>query len=110
VHLPRFDEEFKRTSKLCVASYSNITTTPPQDQICAVGQENESRYGKPRKHMSFLSVVVIHPLKKQYIFPINILGIPQLTTKDIVRASDIYGLTVPYVRGNRPRRLLLLHS
>jgi hypothetical protein len=107
VHLPGRELEFKRKGKLYGANYKDVILPKVQQQVCAMVQENESIYTRTEIHRAKEAYEFLkcsrYPSPDEAINLFqdgNIFGLPDLNREDLIRAYDIYGVLVVYVRGN----------
>jgi hypothetical protein len=111
VHLPSYDLAFKRTGKLYVADCRQILT--PHKVVHATVTENESLYTrsdikKAKEAYEFLKCSGYpSPDEAIHLFQDgNIFGLPDLPREDLIRAYDIYGIPVAYVRGKLTKKAI----
>jgi hypothetical protein len=111
VHLPSYDLDFKRTGKLYVADCRQILT--PHKVVHATVTENESIYTqseikKAKEAYEFLKYSGYpSPDEAIHLFQDgNIFGLPELSREDLIRAYDIYGIPVAYVRGKLTKKAI----
>jgi hypothetical protein len=110
VHLPSGDVEFKRQGKLYVANFYSILH--PKAVLTTV-QENEDLYTRAevqraKEAYEFLKCSG-YPSPEEAIHLLqdgNVFGLPDLSRQDIIRAYDIYGIPVAYVRGKTTRQAI----
>jgi hypothetical protein len=109
VHLPAGDLVFKRTGKLYIADYRTLLYD--SKKVNATVKENESIYTrsevkKAKEAYEFLKCSGYpSPNEAIHLFQDgNIFGLPELTREDLLRAYDIYGIPVAYVRGKLTER------
>jgi hypothetical protein len=111
VHLPSYDLAFKRTGKLYVANCRQILT--PYKVVHATVAKNECIYTrseikKAKEAYEFLKCSGYPSLDEAiHLFQDgNIFGLPELTREDLIRAYDIYGITVAYVQGKLTKKAI----
>ncbi len=105
VHLPGKDVEFKRVGKLYV---TNLNSLLKSNAVFATVEENEeinthSEVQKAKEAYEFLKCSG-YPSPEEAVHLVqdgNVFGLPDLARQDIVRAYDIYGIPVAYVRGKQ---------
>jgi hypothetical protein len=100
VHFPCKDIEFKHVGKLYVANLKSLSNS---NAVFATVEENEEIYTrsevqKAKEAYEFLKC-------SGYPSP-EVFGLPDLARQDIIRAYDIYGIPVPYVRGKQTRQAI----
>ncbi len=105
VHLPGCELEFKRKKKLYIANYKDVISPKVQQQVCTMVQENESIYSRTdirwaKEAYEFLNCSGYPSLDEAITLfqEGNIFGLPNLNSEDLIRAYDIYGVPVAYVR------------
>ncbi len=110
VHLPGKDVEFKRVGKLYAANFKSLLNS---NAVFAIVEENEEIYThaevqKAKEAYEFLKCSG-YPSPEEAVHLLqdgNVFGLPDLTRQDIVRAYNIYGTPVAYVRGKQTRQAI----
>jgi hypothetical protein len=110
VHLPGQDVEFLRRDKLYVANFYSLLHPKI---VSATVQENEDVYTRAEVHKAkevyeFLKCSG-YPSPEEAIHLLqdgNVYGLPNFNRQDIIRAYDIYGIPVAYVRGKTTRQAI----
>jgi hypothetical protein len=110
VHLPSRDLKFKRKGKLYVANYYSVLNPA---SVYATVQENEEIYTKAEIQKAKAAFEFLkcsgYPSPDEAMYLLsdgNIFGLPELTRQDILRAYDVYGVPVAYVRGKLTRQAI----
>jgi hypothetical protein len=110
VHLPGREVEFKRVGKLYVA---NLRTLLKHDAVYTTVRENEDIYTRAEVHKAKIAYEFLkcsgYPSPEEAVHLIqdgNVFGLPDLTRQDIIRAYDIYGIPVAYVRWKQTKQAI----
>jgi hypothetical protein len=110
VHLPCRDVEFRRTGKLYIANFYSLLHPKA---VLATVQNNEDLYTRAEVHKAKEAYEFLkcsgYPSPEEAIHLLqdgNVFGLPNLSRQDIIRAYDIYGIPVAYVRGKTTRQAI----